>query len=110
MMEEVQAACEKKQGFCPPGDIRNCLIALADAEPLMSELFQYRFSGDMDLGHSFGNLLITALAQITGDFQKAVFDPVKFFYIRGKVLPTTVQDVFLRAECEDGSIYFTRRI
>ena len=95
----------EEAGVLPPGDIRNCLIALADAEPLMSELFQYRFSGDMDLGgHSFGNLLITALAQITGDFQKAVFESSKILAIRGKVLPTTVQDVFLRAECEDGSI------
>jgi len=95
----------EEMGVLPPGDIRNCLIALADVEPLMSELFQYRFGEDTGLGgHNFGNLFITALAQITGDFQKAVFESSKILAVRGKVLPTTVQNVFLRAECEDGSI------
>jgi uncharacterized cofD-like protein len=95
----------EEMGVLPPGDIRNCLIALADAEPLMGELFQYRFGENTGLeGHNFGNLLITALAQITGDFQKAVFESSKILAVRGKVLPTTTQNVFLRAECEDGSI------
>jgi len=95
----------EEMGVLPPGDIRNCLIALADAEPLMGELFQYRFGESTGLGgHNFGNLFITALAQITGDFQKAIFESSKILAVRGRVLPTTTQNVFLRAECEDGSI------
>lgn len=94
-------------GILPPGDIRNCLVALADAEPLMTELFQYRFrdKGGQGLeGHSFGNLLIAALAGVTGDFKLAVEETSKVLAIRGRVLPCTLRDVRLTAEMEDGTI------
>jgi uncharacterized cofD-like protein len=75
-----------------PGDIRNCLVALADAPALMGELFQYRFAeGDGLKGHNFGNLFLTAMVQITkGDFKKAVEESSKVLAIRGKVIPSTV--------------------
>ncbi len=94
-------------GILPPGDIRNCLVALADAEPLMTELFQHRFSekaGQGLEGHSFGNLLIAALAGVTGDFKRAVEETSKVLAIRGRVLPCTLADVRLQAKMEDGSV------
>lgn len=89
----------------PPGDIRNCLVALADVEPTMTALLQFRFdAGSTHLaGHSFGNLLIAAMTQITGDFDLAVQEIGKVLAIRGRVLPTTVDHVTLRAEMEDGA-------
>lgn len=88
----------------PPGDIRNCLVALADAEPLMGELFQYRFKGGTDLeGHSFGNLFITALTKVTGDFEKAIKESSKVLAIRGRVIPSTLSKVNLKAEYKDGT-------
>ena len=93
-------------GILPPGDIRNCLVALADAEPLMQELFQYRFAtkdeGDGLSGHSFGNLLIAAMADITGDFEKAVEATSNILAIRGRVLPSTTEGVVLVGEMADG--------
>ena len=93
-------------GILPPGDIRNCLVALADAEPLMQELFQYRFATKNDAdglsGHSFGNLLIAAMADITGDFERAVEETSNILAIRGRVLPSTVENVILVGEMEDG--------
>ena len=88
-----------------PGDIRNCLVALADAPALMGELFQYRFAeGDGLKGHNFGNLFLTAMVQITkGDFKKAVEESSKVLAIRGKVIPSTVHNVHLVAEYMDGS-------
>src|SRR3989338_6791778 len=69
----------------PPGDIRNCLVALADTEPLMQRLFQYRFAEDSTLkGHSFGNLFITAMTKITGDFERAIQASSKVLAIRGR--------------------------
>jgi uncharacterized cofD-like protein len=93
-------------GILPPGDIRNCLVALAEVEPLMTELFQYRFrdNGHGLEGHSFGNLLIAALAGVTGDFGRAVEETSKVLAIRGRVLPCTLSDVRLRAEMDDGTI------
>lgn len=94
-------------GILPPGDIRNCLVALADAEPLMTQLLQYRFTerGGPGLeGHSFGNLLIAALADVTGDFKRAVEETSKVLAIRGRVLPCTLADVRLRAEMDDGTV------
>jgi uncharacterized cofD-like protein len=89
----------------PPGDIRNCLVALADTEPLMQRLFQHRFAGDSALGgHSFGNLFITAMTQITGDFERAVRASSKVLAIRGRVVPSTNATVRLAAEHEDGSL------
>src|SRR6185436_7722326 len=89
-----------------PGDIRNCLVALADAPALMGELFQFRFSKDSQLqGHNFGNLFLTAMFQLTGgDFNKAVEESSKVLAIRGKVVPSTVTNVHLVAEYMDGSI------
>ena len=87
-----------------PGDIRNCLVALADAPALMGDLFQFRFSESSQLkGHNFGNLFLTAMVQITnGDFEKAVKESSKVLAIRGKVVPATVTNVHLVAEYADG--------
>jgi uncharacterized cofD-like protein len=90
-------------GVLPPGDIRNCLAALADEEKLLTELFQYRFQvGDGLTGHSFGNLFLTALSDITGDLERAVTASSKVLAIRGQVLPATLSDVRLWAELTDG--------
>jgi uncharacterized cofD-like protein len=90
----------------PPGDIRNCVVALADEETLMTELFQHRFdeAGEGLNGHSFGNLLIAAMTNITGDFEKAVKETSKVLAIRGRVLPSTTENVTLKAELADGTI------
>ena len=88
----------------PPGDIRNCLVALADAEPLIRNLFQYRFEeGEGLKGHSFGNLFITALSMVTGDFEKAIRESSKVLAIRGRVLPSTLDKVTLVGEFTDGT-------
>jgi uncharacterized cofD-like protein len=90
----------------PPGDIRNCLVALADAETMMRELFQYRFSQESasDLGgHSFGNLFILAMTQITGDFERAIRESSRILNIRGRVIPSTLTPVALVAEHADGT-------
>ena len=89
-----------------PGDIRNCLVALADAPALMGELFQFRFSKDSQLqGHNFGNLFLTAMVQLTdGDFERAVNETSKVLAIRGKVVPSTVSNIHLVAEYADGTI------
>ena len=88
-----------------PGDIRNCLVALADAPALMGELFQFRFSKDSQLqGHNFGNLFLTAMVQLTnGDFERAVKETSKVLAIRGNVVPSTVSNVHLVAEYMDGT-------
>lgn len=89
----------------PPGDIRNCLVALANEESLMSELFRYRFSMGKDLkGHNFGNLFLAAMTNITGDFEKAVNQSSKILSIAGRVMPATLDISVLSAELEDGSI------
>lgn len=91
-------------GLIPPGDIRNCLVALADAEKSMTDLFQHRFSGDSGSlsGHSLGNLLIAALtAQAHGDFEKAIEIASDVLAIRGRVVPSTLSHVQLRALMED---------
>lgn len=96
---------QREMNMLPPGDIRNCLVALADAEPLMMELFQYRFNDELDgfQGHSFGNLLIAAMTRITGDFERAVKETSNILAIRGRVLPSTIDNVRLQAELADGS-------
>lgn len=92
-------------GILPPGDIRNCLTALADREPLMEQLFQYRFGRGSGLtGHNFGNLFITAMTDITGDFEEAIRQSSRVLAIRGQVLPSTLDRVVLAAQLEDGSI------
>lgn len=90
-------------GVLPPGDIRNCLTALADEEKLLTELFRYRFSaGDGLVGHSFGNLFLTAMSEITGDLERAIAASSKVLAVRGRVLPATLSDVRLWAQLEDG--------
>ncbi|MBI2093177.1 MAG: YvcK family protein [Candidatus Omnitrophica bacterium] len=92
-------------GILPPGDIRNCLVALADAEPLMQRLFQHRFVEGSGLrGHSFGNLFIAVLTQMTGDFKYAIQAASRVLAIRGNVVPSTYAKVRLVAEHDDGSI------
>lgn len=92
-------------GILPPGDIRNCIGALADDENLITKLFQYRFkSGEGLEGHSFGNLFLTALCAITGDMVRAVKESSNVLSIRGRVLPSTLDDMKLVAEMEDGRI------
>ncbi|MDI3317689.1 MAG: uridine diphosphate-N-acetylglucosamine-binding protein YvcK [Bacillota bacterium] len=89
-------------GIPAVGDIRNCLVALAEAEPIMSELFQHRFRRGSLAGHSFGNLLIAALHEILGDFGAAVRESSRILAVRGTVLPSTEEDVVLCGELEDG--------
>ncbi|MGF1538353.1 MAG: uridine diphosphate-N-acetylglucosamine-binding protein YvcK [Elainellaceae cyanobacterium] len=90
-------------GVLPPGDIRNCLAALADEEKLLTELFQYRFqAGDGLEGHSFGNLFITAMGEVTGDLEQAIAASSRVLAVRGQVLPATLSDVRLWAEMADG--------
>jgi uncharacterized cofD-like protein len=92
-----------EMGVLPPGDIRNCLVALADAEPLMKELFDYRFNGPGPLaGHSFGNLFIAAMSDITGDFELAVKQSSEVLLVRGEVLPATLDDCVIGAVLENG--------
>ena len=89
----------------PPGDIRNCLVALADVEPLMAQLFQFRFPGDGALGgHSFGNLFLAALAEVTGSFLQGIRTAGKVLAVQGTILPSTLESVTLRAELADGTI------
>ena len=95
----------EEMGILPPGDIRNCIAALADDEDLVTKLFQYRFkTGEGLEGHSFGNLFLTAMCSITGDMVRAVRESSKVLSIRGRVLPSTLDDMRLVAELEDGTI------
>jgi uncharacterized cofD-like protein len=84
----------------PPGDIRNCLAALSNDETLITQLFQYRFSGSENgmAGHSFGNLFISALSEITGSFEEAVAESGRVLSVHGRVLPATLHDVRLVAD------------
>ncbi len=96
----------RELGVLPPGDIRNCLAALADDEDLLARLFQYRFANGNGLsGHSFGNLFLTALTGITGDFYQAVLTAEQVLSVRGKILPATLTDVQLRGRGRSGRIY-----
>ena len=88
-------------GILPPGDIRNCLAALSNDEQMITQLFQYRFSSSGELeGHSFGNLFITALADITGSFEGAIAESGKVLSVNGRVLPSTLHDVKLVADMQ----------
>lgn len=92
-------------GILPPGDIRHCITALADDEDLVNKLFKYRFNNGEGLeGHSFGNLFITALCDITGDMVSAVRASSKVLSIRGRVLPATLDDMKLVAKMKDGRV------
>ncbi len=89
----------------PPGDIRNCMVALSEDEGLLSKLFQYRFRGGRGLkGHSFGNLFLTALTNLTGDFAQAVKVSSEVLASLGRIYPATTTNVVLEAELEDGSV------
>ena len=88
-----------------PGDIRQCIAALAESEPLMTRLFQYRFQNGEGLeGHSFGNLFIVAMASVTGSFETAVHEVGRVLNVRGSILPSTVVDVTLSARTQDGEL------
>ena len=92
-----------EMGILPPGDLRNCVLALADTEPLLEELFQHRFQKGSDLeGHSFGNLFIAAMTEMMG-FKRAILEFSKVLAIRGTVLPVTLEHVFLKARFTDGT-------
>jgi uncharacterized cofD-like protein len=89
----------------PPGDIRNCMVALSEDEALLSRLFQYRFAVGRGLkGHSFGNLFLTALTNLTGDFSKAVLLSSEILVSRGRIYPSTAENVVLEAELDNGAI------
>jgi len=91
----------RELGILPPGDIRNCLAALSNDEALLTQLFQYRFGGNGALGgHSFGNLFISALADITGSFEQAVTESGRVLSVYGQVLPATLHDVRLVADVQ----------
>ncbi len=91
-------------GIIPPGDIRNCIAALASEEELMTSLFQYRFKSGGGLGgHSFGNLFLTAMAAVTGDMMSAIRTSSNVLNIRGRVLPSTLEPITLIAEMSDGT-------
>ncbi|HTC22424.1 MAG TPA: gluconeogenesis factor YvcK family protein [bacterium] len=95
----------KDFGTPPPGDIRNCIVALSDQETLLKDLFQYRFKGHGDLkGHSFGNLFITVMKEITGDFGRAVEESSRVLATRGTVMPVTFENMTLQAKLKNGKI------
>src|SRR5260221_4728934 len=94
----------REHGILPPGDFRNNIVALAQVEPLMSRLFQYRFSEGSPLGgHSFGNLFVLAMTGVTGSFEHAVRATSRVLAVQGLILPSTLQDVQICAVFEDGS-------
>lgn len=89
----------RELGVLPPGDFRNCIAALADDEALITKLFQYRFGqGESLYGHSFGNLFITALAAVTGSFERAILEASRVLAVQGRILPSTLEDVTLVAD------------
>ena len=89
-------------GVVAPGDLRQCIAALAEAEPLMSRLFQYRFTEGTGLeGHSFGNLFIVAMAEVTGNFETAIHEASRVLNVRGSILPSTLEDVTLSARTHE---------
>ena len=96
---------QKELGILPPGDIRNCLVALADDEALVTDLFQYRFDlGEGLSGHSFGNLFLAAMTAVTGNFDTAVKESSRVLNIKGRVLPATLDTVRLSATLADGTV------
>ncbi len=92
----------RELGVLPPGDFRNCIAALADDEALTTQLFRYRYrSGGLE-GHSFGNIFITTMAEVTGSFEEGLYQSGRVLNIRGSILPSTLEDVTLFAEVDDG--------
>ncbi len=103
----------RELGVLPPGDFRNCIAALADAESLTTQLFQYRFGGVDGLnGHSFGNLFIAAMADVTGSFERAILESGRVLAVQGRILPATLTDVTLCADLrgEDEAAGATSRV
>src|SRR5205823_2281090 len=94
----------------PPGDFRQCLVALADAEPLVKQLFNYRFKEGSLNGHSFGNLFIMAMAEITGNFEHAVRESGRVLAVRGAIIPSTLHDVTLVASVNGSTVEGESRI
>src|SRR5687767_13528586 len=89
----------------PPGDIRNCMVALSEDSHLLAKLFKHRFSGDGELsGHNFGNLFLAALSEVTGDFAEAVRLSSEILASKGHIFPATVSDVRIAARLEDGTL------
>jgi uncharacterized cofD-like protein len=96
---------QKELGVLPPGDVRNCLVALADDEALVTDLFRYRFTEGQGLsGHSFGNLFLAAMSGVTGNFDRAIKESSRVLNVVGRVLPATLGVVQLCAELDDGTI------
>lgn len=92
-------------GIVAPGDIRQCIAALAESEPLMSKLFQYRFSEGTGLeGHSFGNLFLVAMTEVTGNFEAAIHEASRVLNVRGVILPSTLEDVTLSARTREDEL------
>lgn len=92
----------RELGVLPPGDFRNCIAALADDEALITQLFQYRFGCGSELnGHSFGNLFITALAAVTGSFERAILEAGRVLAVQGRILPSTLENVTLVADLRE---------
>lgn len=92
-------------GVVAPGDLRQCIAALAESEPLMSKLFQYRFSEGNGLeGHSFGNLFIVAMSEVTGNFEAAIHEASRVLNVRGTILPSTLEDVTLSARTHEDEV------
>ncbi len=94
----------REQNMLPPGDIRNCLVALSNQEEVLKKLFQYRFQNGSLGGHSFGNLFIAALTSLTGSFEKAVQEAGRILAIQGKVIPATLTDANIGVELENGTV------
>lgn len=89
-------------GMLPPGDIRNCILALANREPILTDLMNYRFTEGMLKGQNFGNLLLAAMVGISENFEEAIKKSNDIFAVTGQVLPVTTQDVTLRAKLKNG--------
>ncbi len=95
----------RDMGVLPPGDFRNNLVALSESEPLLSELFQHRFTGPGELeGHSFGNIFLVAMNEITGNFEQAIRECSQVLNVRGKVLPSSLTNIELYAELQNGQV------
>lgn len=97
----------RDMGVLPPGDVRRCILALANAEPLMERLFQYRFEDDDGAGisgHSFGNLFIVAMSRLTGSMEEGIRETARVLAVEGKILPSTLEDVVLCARKHDGTV------
>ena len=95
----------REMGIIPPGDFRNCIVALSDENSILKELFQYRFPEGSELqGHSFGNLFIAAMTDVTDSFEDALAESSKILSVKGKVLPATNENISLSVLLKDGKL------